>query len=132
MTVRLRANADPKYMVFQKHPDLWGADRLIRAGRPRPALLKSTNSDEAGDWRQTAPTVPEKGSTTHFHAPPPRSESSVSKIFRHSGMPVAFKTTFEVFTRVGPNNSLERLTERSIGLVTDRPSDVYNLFVTLL
>ena len=46
-------------------------------------------------------------------------------------MTVAFKTTFEVFTRVGPDNSLERLTERSVGLVTDQPSDVYELFVTL-
>jgi hypothetical protein len=58
--------------------------------------------------------------------------SSASKILRHSGMTVAFKTTFEVFTRVGPDNSLERLTEGSVGLVTDRPSDVYELFVTLL
>ena len=40
-------------------------------------------------------------------------------------------TTLEVFTRVGPDNSLERLTERSVGLVTDRPGDVYELFVTL-
>src|SRR6185437_2364434 len=39
---------------------------------------------------------------------------------------------FEVFTRVSPNNSLERLTERSVGIVTDRPSDVYELLVTLL
>jgi hypothetical protein len=39
---------------------------------------------------------------------------------------------FEVFTRAGPNNSLERFTERSVGLVTDRPSNVYKLFVTLL
>jgi hypothetical protein len=62
----------------------------------------------------------------------PKSESSASKIFRHSGITVAFKTTFEVFPRVGPDNSLERLTERSVGLVTDRPSDVYELFVTLL
>jgi hypothetical protein len=38
-------------------------------------------------------------------------------------------TTFEIFTRVSPNNSLERLTERSVGIVTDRPSDVYELFV---
>jgi hypothetical protein len=58
--------------------------------------------------------------------------SSASKTFRHSGMTVAFKTTFEVFTRVGPDNSLERLTESSVGLVTDRPSDVYELLVTLL
>ena len=50
-------------------------------------------------------------------------------LFRHD---LAFKTTFEVFTRVGPDNSLERLTERSVGLVTDQPSDVYELFVTLL
>ena len=58
--------------------------------------------------------------------------SSASKIFRHSGITLVFKTTFEVFTRVGPDNSLERLTERSVGLVTDRPSNVYELFVTLL
>ena len=63
---------------------------------------------------------------------PPKSESSASKIFRHSGMTVAFKTTLEVFTRVGPDNSLERLTERSVGLVTDQPGDVYELLVTLL
>jgi hypothetical protein len=61
-----------------------------------------------------------------------RSVSSASKILRHSGMTVAFKTTFEGFTRVGPDNSLERLAERSVGLVTDRPSNVYELFVTLL
>ena len=47
-------------------------------------------------------------------------------------MTVAFKTTFEVFTRVGPDNSLERLTERSVGLVTDQPSDIKVLLVTLL
>jgi len=57
--------------------------------------------------------------------------SSASEIFCHSGTTVAFKPTFEVFTRVGPDNSLERLTERRVGLVTDRPSDVYLLFVTL-
>jgi hypothetical protein len=41
-------------------------------------------------------------------------------------------TTFEVFTRVNPDNSLERLTERSVGFVTDQPGDIYELFVTLL
>ena len=46
-------------------------------------------------------------------------------------LPLPSKTTFEVFTRVGSNNSLERLTERSVGLVTDLPSDVDELFVTL-
>jgi len=46
-------------------------------------------------------------------------------------MIVAIKTTFEVFTRVRPDNSLERLTERSVGLVTDRPGDVDELFVAL-
>jgi hypothetical protein len=73
-------------------------------------------------WKNTLP----------WHlAAPPKSESFASKSFRHSGMTVAFKTTFEVFTRVGPDNSLERLAERSVGLVTDRPSDVYELLVTL-
>ena len=47
-------------------------------------------------------------------------------------MTVAFKATFEVFTRIGPDNSLERLTERSVGLLTDQPGDIYELFVTLL
>jgi hypothetical protein len=73
-------------------------------------------------WKNTLPCT---------YAPPPKSESSVSKSFRRSGIAVAFKAAFEIFTRVGPNNSFERLTERSVGLVTDRPSNVYELFVTL-
>jgi hypothetical protein len=40
-------------------------------------------------------------------------------------------TTLEIFTRVGPDNSLERFTERSAGFVADRPSNVYELFVML-
>ncbi len=66
------------------------------------------------------------------HEAPGHSEASASKIFRHPGMTVAFKTAFYVFTRVGPDNSLERLTEGSAGLVTDRPSDVDELVVALL
>jgi hypothetical protein len=46
-------------------------------------------------------------------------------------MTLVSKTALEVFTRAGPDNSLERLAERSVGLVTDRPSNVYELFVTL-
>jgi len=72
-------------------------------------------------WKNTLP----------WH-PPAKSESSPSRIFRHSGITVAFKTTFEVFTRVDSDNSLERLTEGSAGLVTDRPSNIYELLVTLL
>lgn len=59
-------------------------------------------------------------------------ESSASKIFGHSDTTVASKTAFEVFTRVSPDNSLERLTERSVGRITDRPSNVYELLVALL
>jgi hypothetical protein len=73
-------------------------------------------------WKNTLP----------WHLGPAKSESSASKIFRHSGITVAFKTMFEVFTRASPNNSLERLTEGSAGLVTDRLSNVYELLVTLL
>jgi hypothetical protein len=54
------------------------------------------------------------------------------KYLRHSDMASVLITTFEVFTRAGPDNSLERFTERSVGLVTDRPSNVYELLVTLL
>ena len=97
-------------------------------------------------WVETVPAHLRALTATDENAPP-QSQSfntgniivrvrsahgSASKIFRHSGITVAFKTTFEVFTRIGPDNSLERLTERSVGLVTDRPSDVYELFVTLL
>jgi len=44
---------------------------------------------------------------------------------------VAFKTAFYVFTGIGPDNSLERFTERSVGLVTDQPRYIYELFVAL-
>ena len=60
-----------------------------------------------------------------------KSESSASKIFRYFGLTAAIKTTSQIFTRVGPDNSLERLAERSVGFVTDRPSNVDELFVTL-
>jgi hypothetical protein len=46
-------------------------------------------------------------------------------------LPWSSKTAFEVFTRARPDNSLERLTERGVGLVTDRPSNVDELLVTL-
>ncbi len=67
-----------------------------------------------------------------YRAPPLKSGSSTSRSVRHSGITVAFKTTLEIFTGAGPDNSLERLTKRGVGLVTDQPSDVCELFVTLL
>jgi hypothetical protein len=54
------------------------------------------------------------------------------KYLRHSDMASVLITAFEVFTGISPDNSLERLTERSVGFVTDRTSNVYELFVTLL
>jgi len=45
--------------------------------------------------------------------------------------PWSSNTMFNVFTRICPDNSLERLAERSVGLVPDRPSHVDQLFVTL-
>jgi len=71
---------------------------------------------------------------THFHDAQTRRQVRILrfKYLRSSDMASVLITTFEVFTRVGPDNSLERLTERSVGLVTDRPSDVYELLVTLL
>ncbi len=53
------------------------------------------------------------------------------KYLRHSDMASVLMTTFEIFTRVSPNNSLERLTERSVRLITDQPSNVDELCVTL-
>jgi hypothetical protein len=40
------------------------------------------------------------------------------------------QTTSEVFTRISPDNSLERLTECGVGLITDQSSDFWELFVT--
>jgi hypothetical protein len=48
------------------------------------------------------------------------------------GITLVFKSVFEVFTRVGPDNSLERLTERSVGLVTDQPGNVDELLLPLM
>ena len=58
--------------------------------------------------------------------------SSASQIFRHSGITLVSQSKFEVLTRAGPDDSLERLTERSVGFVTNRPSDIYELLVTLV
>jgi len=41
------------------------------------------------------------------------------------------ETTFEEFPWAGPNHALKRLTECSVGFVTDRPGNVDKLFVTL-
>jgi hypothetical protein len=45
-------------IVFQKQLDLCGADPLIRAGRPRPALLQSTNFEEADEGVGCGTEVP--------------------------------------------------------------------------
>ncbi len=68
----------------------------------------------------------------NFQPAPTRELNGDQPVSRNSGITLIFKTTLEVFTGVSPDNSLERLTERSVGLVTDRPSDVDELFVTLL
>jgi len=68
-------------------------------------------------------------------APRPRRQSQNPPLQKSSvipALPWPSDTTFEIFTRVGPDNSLERFTERSVGLITDRPSNVYELLVTLL
>ncbi len=40
------------------------------------------------------------------------------------------QATSEVFARISPDNSLERLTECGVGLVTDQSSDFWERFVT--
>ncbi len=54
------------------------------------------------------------------------------KYLRHSDMASVLITAFEIFTGVSPDNSFEGFTECSIGIVSDQPSDVYELLVTLL
>jgi hypothetical protein len=53
------------------------------------------------------------------------------RCFRHSHMALVLITAFYVFTSVGTDNSLERLTERSVGFVTDQPGNIDELFITL-
>ncbi len=62
----------------------------------------------------------------------PKSESSASRIFRHSGITVAFKTTFEVFTGVSPDNSLERLVLTESGYVHRSEDVCYRVQLSLL
>lgn len=49
---------------------------------------------------------------------------------RPSGVTMAGKTAFEVFAWAGADDALERLTEGSVGLVSDRAGNVDKLFVT--
>ena len=104
------------------------------AGTDR-GLLRSVLRPWSPVPKCNAPRAPISVEEHTSMAPRPRRKVRILRfknLLKYSGITVAFKTTFEVFTRVGPDNSLERLTERSVGLVTDQPSDVYELFVTLL
>ena len=56
---------------------------------------------------------------------------SSARRFRQIGMTATFTSTSYVFPSVGPDYSFERLTERSVGLVTDQPSNIDELLVTL-
>jgi len=109
LSLTCSGQAMPQCNWHRPHGSLGASPPISRAGLDRNDLL-----------------------TLHTQVTPPKLESSASQIFRHSGMTVAFKTRFEVFTRVGPDNALERLAERSVGLVTDQPGNVDELFVTLL
>ena len=113
---------------------MWRRD--FRAGyRLRSVLSHPSAMKLRMDGAPTRSSNTKIGPTTFqwLQVAPPKSEASASNASRHGGRIVAmvYETTFEVFTRIRPDNSLERLTERSVGLVTDRPSDVYKLFVTL-
>jgi hypothetical protein len=58
--------------------------------------------------------------------------SFASKTFCRAGITASFKTMFDVITSVGPDDSFERLTERSVRLVANQPGNVDELLVTLL
>jgi len=75
---------------------------------------------------QTRQTIPHRPALPQVSI-----QSCASNIFRQSGITLGYKTAFEVFARVGPDYPLERLTEGSVGLVTNRPGNVYELLVTL-
>jgi hypothetical protein len=118
----------------QKHSLKWGSVRLLQPRAPYAALVPL---EIERDGRRDKPFNPQRATVPH---PISKADKTMmasrrtfcaSKTLRHSGMSLVFKTTFEVFTRAGPDNSLERLTERSVGLVADRPGNVYELLVTL-
>jgi hypothetical protein len=98
-------------------------------------LLRSFLGPRSPVPKCEAPGAPISVEEPTSMAPRPRRQSQNPPLQKSSAIPVRSwfsDTTFEVFTRVGPDNSLERLTEGSAGLVTDRPSNVYELCVTLL
>ena len=109
--------------------------RILQQGRPKGRMTDEMGVYLDGSWssgrfwKRYVPFVNARHLGTW--APPPKSESSASKSFRCSGIGAAFTSTFDVFTSVGPDNSLERFTERSVGLVTDQPRYIYELFVAL-
>jgi hypothetical protein len=98
----------------------WGY--LANSGSPVP--IKGTYFFTGEAW----PNEP-----AYTMAPWPRRQGQNPPLQKPCAIPAlhGLKTTFDVFTSVGPDNSLERLTERSVGLVTDQPSDIDELFVTL-
>jgi hypothetical protein len=82
---------------------------FMSQSKGRQALPDKWNRPSPFQWKNALP----------WHLGRQSSESSASKIVGRSGITVAFKTTFAAFTRASPDNSLERFTERSVGLVTD-------------
>jgi len=104
-------------------------DELREIAGRKPAR---TGSDRSLLRSVLSPWSPLEEHTSMMPSPAAKVRILHFKYLRHSDMASVLITTFEIFTRVSPNNSLERLTERSVGIVTDRPSDVYELFVTLL
>jgi hypothetical protein len=99
-----------------------------------PSLLRLVRVRGLPDARLEHPYHTHIIGRTHFHDAQTRRQSQNPPLQKSCAAPTfpwPSDTTFEKSTRVGPDNSLERLTERSVGLVTDRPSDVYELFVML-
>jgi hypothetical protein len=107
------------------HTSLPVGDDPLEAPLPDASAFTGTNRglfrSVLGPWSPVpkceAPGAPNSVEEHTSMAPRPHRQSQNPPLQKSSAIPVltvAFKTTFEVFTRVGPDNSLERLTEGSV------------------
>ena len=88
LTASALRNPHKAALIFQEESVSYEQLDATTTSLAQPLLAQGSRSQMRGTWRTHF------SGTTHFHgtqAPPPTSESSASKIFRHSGMTLVFK-----------------------------------------
>src|SRR5579864_5362319 len=101
---------------------------MVPANHQATEYLSITHSHVPSFWRRATSevTVPSR-LRVEVRARSP--QMSAGRVVRFGRFWV-LQTTSEVFTRISPDNSLERLTECGVGLIPDQSSDFWELLVT--